>query len=406
MQAELEGGEEDSWEATQAELVGSEETEIQGSDMAEAGDSLDPEALQAELGGGEEDSLGAMQGMQAELAKPHAEAAGLRKKKKQCERCGLKRAKIGLPAEGKVRWCSGCADKAHAGVEDFQNKKGDEEAVIQGSNKEEAGDSVDPEALPAELGGGVSVAADARSEATVDEKTEIIEREIARQAAEQEAAAAETAAVAAANAATEEAAAEEASKTVQVRKKAHARKEAAHLQARQEAHARKEVARLQARAAVAAAKGFAGQPPRTSTGVEDEDEEDHEEKAEEEDEDEEAGTVILLMTSTPKSQSQELQQRRMKVAIEGKGIVVEEVDGSNPASKVRRGELFKISGKVAVYPQCFILQAGATKPSFVADWDDFEGLLECESLDAETLAANPDIPTFSKAFASLKRERE
>ena len=42
--------------------------------------------------------------------------------------------------------------------------------------------------------------------------------------------------------------------------------------------------------------------------------------------------------------------------------------------------------------------------SFVANRDEFEGRLECESLDAETLAATLDIPMFSKAFATLKRE--
>ena len=56
--------------------------------------------------------------------------------------------------------------------------------------------------------------------------------------------------------------------------------------------------------------------------------------SEDEDEDEEVGTVVLVMTSTPKSQRQELQQRRTKEVIEGKGIVVEdrELDGSNPAA--------------------------------------------------------------------------
>jgi hypothetical protein len=69
-------------------------------------------------------------------------------------------------------------------------------------------------------------------------------------------------------------------------------------------------------------------------------------------------------------------------------------------------KLFKISGKVVAYPQCFILQARAREPSFVAGRDEFEGLLECESLGAATLAATLGIPTFSQAFATLKRERE
>ena len=43
-------------------------------------------------------------------------------KHKKCEGCGLKRSNFGLPAEGKKRWCSGCA-KAHVGVVDLNTKK-------------------------------------------------------------------------------------------------------------------------------------------------------------------------------------------------------------------------------------------------------------------------------------------
>ena len=34
---------------------------------------------------------------------------------KKCEGCGLKAPSFGLPAEGKKRWCVGCA-KRHAGA--------------------------------------------------------------------------------------------------------------------------------------------------------------------------------------------------------------------------------------------------------------------------------------------------
>jgi hypothetical protein len=37
----------------------------------------------------------------------------------------------------------------------------------------------------------------------------------------------------------------------------------------------------------------------------------------------------------------------------------------------------------------------------VGDWEEFEGLVECETLDAELLQANPDIANFSKVFAAL-----
>ena len=42
----------------------------------------------------------------------HAEIAARRQR---CEDCQLKRPSFGLPAEGRTRWCPGCA-KAHAGA--------------------------------------------------------------------------------------------------------------------------------------------------------------------------------------------------------------------------------------------------------------------------------------------------
>jgi hypothetical protein len=41
---------------------------------------------------------------------------------KKCEGCGLKQPNCGLSAEGKRRWCAGCA-KAHAGAVDIMHKK-------------------------------------------------------------------------------------------------------------------------------------------------------------------------------------------------------------------------------------------------------------------------------------------
>jgi predicted Fe-S protein YdhL (DUF1289 family) len=46
-------------------------------------------------------------------AKGHAGVVNIASKK--CESCQLKVPSFGLPAEGKKRWCSGCA-KAHAGA--------------------------------------------------------------------------------------------------------------------------------------------------------------------------------------------------------------------------------------------------------------------------------------------------
>jgi hypothetical protein len=44
---------------------------------------------------------------------------------KKCEECQLKQPSFGLLAEGKTRWCSGCA-KGHVGAVDVVTKKCEE----------------------------------------------------------------------------------------------------------------------------------------------------------------------------------------------------------------------------------------------------------------------------------------
>ena len=116
------------------------------------------------------------------------------------------------------------------------------------------------------------------------------------------------------------------------------------------------------------------------------------------------GKVIMLMTLTPKDQIQELAQRKAKDILTGKGLVLDEVAGDMPENKDRRTALFAISGKGAVYPQ-FFLQLGEEQPTFVGDSEEFEGLVECETMDASVLAENPDIATFSKVFEVLLAAR-
>ena len=69
--------------------------------------------LKVRNGIGEKDLAGAV-----ETALHHSAGGG----SGECEGCGLKRPNFGLPAEGKVRWCDGCA-KAHAGAEEVKKKK-------------------------------------------------------------------------------------------------------------------------------------------------------------------------------------------------------------------------------------------------------------------------------------------
>ena len=42
---------------------------------------------------------------------------------KKCEGCGLKQPHFGLPAEGKKRWCAGCAKRHTPGVVGVAKRK-------------------------------------------------------------------------------------------------------------------------------------------------------------------------------------------------------------------------------------------------------------------------------------------
>lgn len=77
-----------------------------------------------------------------------------------------------------------------------------------------------------------------------------------------------------------------------------------------------------------------------------------------------------------------------------------ELDGADQENVEMRNKLFGISGKRAVYPQCFM--TSGDEITFVGDWEAVEALLECESIPADVLAANPNIQTFTKVFSDCK----
>jgi hypothetical protein len=57
--------------------------------------------------------------------------------------------------------------------------------------------------------------------------------------------------------------------------------------------------------------------------------------------------------------------------------------------------LFNVSQHRGKYPQCFLKdESGAYK--FVGLWEDVESLVECNTLPADVLAANPQIQTFNQ----------
>ena len=60
----------------------------------------------------------------------HATAPARSAMPAHCEDCALRQPSFGLPAEGRTRWCGGCA-KAHAGARDVTSKRCEDCALKQ-----------------------------------------------------------------------------------------------------------------------------------------------------------------------------------------------------------------------------------------------------------------------------------
>ena len=84
--------------------------------------------------------------------------------------------------------------------------------------------------------------------------------------------------------------------------------------------------------------------------------------------------------------------------MESKKVNFFEVDGSDAEQKELRSTLFNLSGLRGKYPQVFLQDAGG-QYSFVADWDEFEGLLDSDGLPPNVLKENPGIETFTTVFS-------
>ena len=99
---------------------------------------------------------------------------------------------------------------------------------------------------------------------------------------------------------------------------------------------------------------------------------------------------------------QEQNQRRLESLMQAKKIDYISIDGALDENKEIRDVLFGVSQQRGKYPQCFIKEGSTYR--FIGLWEQIESLEECDSLPAEVMEANPDIPTFSKvnrAFGSV-----
>jgi len=114
--------------------------------------------------------------------------------------------------------------------------------------------------------------------------------------------------------------------------------------------------------------------------------------------------VIFLFTSCPTENGTETNQRRCQDMLESKKLEVVMLDGALPQNVEERNKLFSVSKLRGKYPQVFVQSEDGSETTFVGDWDAVQELLECDSIDSETLKSHPEINTFSKAFSAVAKK--
>ena len=82
-------------------------------------------------------------------------------------------------------------------------------------------------------------------------------------------------------------------------------------------------------------------------------------------------------------------------------------DGSWPDHIDLRNKLFSVSGQRGKYPQCFISRMNSSSNEaeyeFIGLWEAIENRADMDSIPADFLATHPEIRTFTKVFADVKR---
>lgn len=111
-------------------------------------------------------------------------------------------------------------------------------------------------------------------------------------------------------------------------------------------------------------------------------------------------TAVLLYSSLATDQIQVVNSRRLEDVLKGNKVQFEKVDGSYPDNKDLRDILFGVSGQRGKYPQCFLKDESGSY-TFVGLWEEVESLIECDTIPAEVLAANPQIKTFAQVWTTI-----
>jgi hypothetical protein len=113
------------------------------------------------------------------------------------------------------------------------------------------------------------------------------------------------------------------------------------------------------------------------------------------------GSVLMLVTTMPSTTVIEGNQITLRNILNGRlKVKVIEVDGVLPENKEMRSAMFELSGKRGAYPQVFIKDSSG-KLTSMGDFEDIQSLNDTDSLPPDVLEANPQIPTFKKAFSDF-----
>ncbi len=103
----------------------------------------------------------------------------------------------------------------------------------------------------------------------------------------------------------------------------------------------------------------------------------------------------FLYSSLATDQIQIVNSRRLEDTLSANKIDFIKIDGSLTEHKEVRDKLFSVSGQRGKYPQCF-LQDTDGNYRFLGLWEQMEEMIECDTIPAEVLEANPTIQTFKK----------
>ena len=111
------------------------------------------------------------------------------------------------------------------------------------------------------------------------------------------------------------------------------------------------------------------------------------------------GHILMMVTNMGMNRTQVQNQQRAAMLMNALHIPYETIDGSDPANKNVRNELFKLSDMRGIYPQFFVVSGKGDEPpqtTFLGDWETIEGINDSSSLPAELLEANPTLLTWDR----------